>query len=152
MRAFRVGFVLLLPFAAAAQQAALKGPVVADMNRNVEACSDFYEFANGGWRAANPIPAEMPRWSRRWQAGEASKDRLKEILEEAASVQNAPKGSGVPNARGRPGTRQNRRENCSSVFVPRPYLRRAIASCCCAGSAGEIGMRRTMLAGSASTR
>jgi len=93
MRAFRVGFVLLLPFAAAAQQAALKGPVVADMNRNVEACSDFYEFANGGWRAANPIPAEMPRWSRRWQAGEASKDRLKEILEEAASVQNAPKGS-----------------------------------------------------------
>ncbi|HEY6929304.1 MAG TPA: M13 family metallopeptidase [Thermoanaerobaculia bacterium] len=94
MRALRLGFVLfLLPFVAAAQSAALKGPEIADMNRNVSACADFYEFANGGWRAANPIPAEMPRWSRRWQAGETSKDQLKNILEEAAAVKNAPKGS-----------------------------------------------------------
>jgi endothelin-converting enzyme/putative endopeptidase len=94
MRASRLGFVLLLaPFVAAAQQAALKGPEIADMNRKVEACTDFFEFANGAWRAANPIPAEMPRWSRRWQAGEASKDRLKGILEEAAAVKNPPKGS-----------------------------------------------------------
>ena len=35
----------------------------------------------------------MSRWSRRWQAGEESKDRLKGILEEAAAVKNAPKGS-----------------------------------------------------------
>jgi putative endopeptidase len=94
MRASRLGFVLLfVPFVAAAQQAALKGPEVADMNRSVGACTDFYEFANGAWRATNPIPAEMPRWSRRWQAGEASKDRLKDILEEAAAVKNPPKGS-----------------------------------------------------------
>jgi endothelin-converting enzyme/putative endopeptidase len=41
----------------------------------------------------NPIPAEQPRWSRRWKAGEEAKDRLKEILDEAAAVKNAPKGS-----------------------------------------------------------
>ncbi|HEX7136341.1 MAG TPA: M13 family metallopeptidase [Vicinamibacterales bacterium] len=94
MRALRLGFVLfLLPFVAAAEKAALKGPEIADMNRNVSACTDFYEFANGGWRTANPIPAQMPRWSRRWQAGEASKDQLKNILEEAAAVKNSPKGS-----------------------------------------------------------
>jgi putative endopeptidase len=98
MRALRFGFVLLLlllllPFAAAAQQAALKGPEITDMNRNVEPCTDFYEFANGAWRAANPIPAEMPRWSRRWKSGEDSKDRLKGILEEAAAVKAPPKGS-----------------------------------------------------------
>jgi len=94
MRVFRSLFSLI---AAApvllAQDAGLKGPESADMNKSVEACTDFYEFSNGAWRAMNPIPAEMPRWSRRWKAGEESKDRLKGILEEAAAVQNAPKGS-----------------------------------------------------------
>jgi len=71
----------------------LQGIELSDMNRSVEACSDFYEFANGAWRAKNPIPPEMPRWSRRWAAGEASKDRLKGILEEAAAAKNPPKGS-----------------------------------------------------------
>ena len=63
------------------------------MNRNVEACTDFFEFSNGAWRAMNPIPPSMTRWSRRWQAGEESKDRLKGLLDEAAAVKNAPKGS-----------------------------------------------------------
>ena len=35
----------------------------------------------------------MSRWSRRWAAGESAKERLKGILEEAAAVKNAPKGS-----------------------------------------------------------
>ena len=47
-----------------------RGPFVADMDRTADACTDFLQFANGGWRAANPIPASMPRWSRRWEAGE----------------------------------------------------------------------------------
>ena len=39
------------------------------------------EFANGAWRANNPIPASMTRWSRRWAAGETAKDKLQDILE-----------------------------------------------------------------------
>ncbi|MGE5413282.1 MAG: M13 family metallopeptidase [Syntrophomonadaceae bacterium] len=85
--------VLAIAPAVLAQDSALKGPEAADMNRSVEACSDFYEFSNGAWRAMNPIPPEQPRWSRRWKAGEESKDRLKGILEEAAAVKNPPKGS-----------------------------------------------------------
>ena len=54
----------------------LKGIEVADMDRNVEACTDFFEFANGAWRAANPIPPSMSRWSRRWKAGEDAKEQL----------------------------------------------------------------------------
>ena len=76
-----------------AQDTAQKGIELADMNRSVEACSDFFEFSNGAWRAINPIPPSMSRWSRRWAAGEAAKDRLKGILEDAVAVKNPRKGS-----------------------------------------------------------
>jgi putative endopeptidase len=68
------------------------GIQMADLNKDVSACDDFYEFANGGWRTKNPIPASMSRWSRRWEAGETTKDKLKEILDEVSAKQN-PKGS-----------------------------------------------------------
>ncbi|HJW15153.1 MAG TPA: M13 family metallopeptidase [Thermoanaerobaculia bacterium] len=70
-----------------------KGIELSDMDRSVDPCADFYDFANGAWRAANPIPASMSRWSRRWEAGEASKERLKEILEEASAAKDRPRGS-----------------------------------------------------------
>ncbi|MGD0989420.1 MAG: M13 family metallopeptidase [Candidatus Sulfotelmatobacter sp.] len=75
------------------QTAALHGIDITDLDHKAEPCTDFYEFANGTWRANNPIPASMTRWSKRWQAGESSKDKLKEILETAAAEKNAPKGS-----------------------------------------------------------
>jgi putative endopeptidase len=69
------------------------GIETSDLDRNADPCNDFFEFSNGTWRANNPIPASMSRWSRRWQAGENAKDRLHEILESAAAEKNAPKGS-----------------------------------------------------------
>jgi len=69
------------------------GVQVADMNRKVEACTDFFEYANGTWRAQNPIPASMPRWSRRWAAGESSKDKLDTILKETSANTRAAPGS-----------------------------------------------------------
>jgi putative endopeptidase len=60
----------------------LKGVVVADMDPGAQACDDFYTYANGKWRADNPIPASMPRWSRRWQAGEMAKDKVRQILDD----------------------------------------------------------------------
>ena len=59
------------------QSAALHGIDVSDLDRKVDPCNDFFEFANGTWRANNPIPASMTRWSKRWQAGETAKDKLK---------------------------------------------------------------------------
>jgi putative endopeptidase len=85
--------VSVLVVAALAQSSGQRGIEATDLDRNVAACDDFYEFANGGWRAANPIPASMPRWSRRWAAGESTKDKLREILEAAASASNKTKGS-----------------------------------------------------------
>lgn len=75
------------------QTSSLHGIDLSDLDRKADPCNDFYEFANGTWRANNPIPASMSRWSKRWQAGESSKDKLKEILEAAAADKSAPKGS-----------------------------------------------------------
>lgn len=63
----------------------LHGVQLADMDTSVQACDNFYDYANGTWRKNNPIPASMPRWSRRWEAGEKAKDRLRQILEDVSS-------------------------------------------------------------------
>jgi putative endopeptidase len=81
------------PVAMAADPTALRGIETGDVDRGVEACTDFYEFANGAWRAANPIPPSMTRWSRRWQAGEAAKERLKSILDEVSASRSWAPGS-----------------------------------------------------------
>ena len=76
-----------------AQSSSLHGIDLNDLDRKAAPCDDFYEFANGTWRANNPIPASMTRWSRRWQAGETAKEKLHDILEAAAADKTAPKGS-----------------------------------------------------------
>ena len=72
---------------------ALHGVYTEDIDRSIDACTDFFEFANGAWRKANPIPASMPRWSRRWQAGENAKERLKDILEPLAAKRDSKPAS-----------------------------------------------------------
>src|SRR5437588_10933318 len=64
-----------------------------DIDRKADPCDDFYQFANGTWRAKNPIPASQTRWSRRLQSGDMTEDKLRDILEATASEKNAPKGS-----------------------------------------------------------
>ena len=61
------------------------GIQVGDLDRNADPCTDFFHYANGTWRAQNPIPNYMDRWSRRWESGEKAKDQLKVILEDVSS-------------------------------------------------------------------
>jgi len=78
--------------APAAGSNALQGVQVGDVDRKVDPCTDFFAYSNGRWRAENPIPASMPRWSRRWAAGESTKEQLRDILEQAAAAK-AQRGS-----------------------------------------------------------
>ncbi|MEO8499530.1 MAG: M13 family metallopeptidase [Vicinamibacteria bacterium] len=67
-------------------RAAARNPLafdVSSMDRSVEACTNFYEFACGGWRRANPIPGDQTRWGRFNQLADRNRDVLHEILEGA---------------------------------------------------------------------
>jgi putative endopeptidase len=87
-------FAAAAPLAAhAASPPAPQGVQVGDLNRQVAACADFYEFANGTWRAQNPIPASLPRWSRRVAAHEANWQRQQSVLEEVSRKSDWPTGS-----------------------------------------------------------
>ncbi len=52
------------PGAFAAQRAdtPLRGYDRANLDPKVSPCSDFYDYAVGGWRSRNPIPADYPSW------------------------------------------------------------------------------------------
>jgi putative endopeptidase len=97
MRFVKFSLSLLLSAACASMLAqgpsGQKGVEGGDIDRTADACSDFFQFANGKWRAENPIPPTMVRWSRRWQAGEAAKEQLKGILDDVSKRTDWPRGS-----------------------------------------------------------
>ena len=66
---------------------------LANMDTKTAACADFYQYANGGWLAANPIPAAYPAWGIANVLSEKNRDVLHDILEAAAKNTAAKKGS-----------------------------------------------------------
>ncbi len=93
LRTVTVPVLALAAVALADEGAPRHGIQTGDLDRSASPCADFYEFANGGWRAANPIPPSMQRWSRRWQAGERAKEQLRTILDEVSAKGSWPRGS-----------------------------------------------------------
>jgi endothelin-converting enzyme/putative endopeptidase len=70
-----------------------RGVYIEDIDKKVNACTNFYDYANGAWREANPIPPSMQRWSRRWAAGEQSKEQLRALLDDVSKRHDWPQGS-----------------------------------------------------------
>lgn len=73
--------------------AAHPGFDVSNLDRTCKPCDDFYQFADGGWAAKNPIPAAYPRWGTFNQLADQNNEKLRSILEDAAKNTKAPKGS-----------------------------------------------------------
>ncbi len=62
-------------------------------DKNTPACTDFYQYVNGGWLVANPIPPAFPSWGLGNILNEKNRDLLHDILEAAAKNTSARKGS-----------------------------------------------------------
>jgi endothelin-converting enzyme/putative endopeptidase len=85
--------VATLLFVSTAAIGAPHGILPGDINREGVPCDDFYNYANGAWRAQNAIPDYMDRWSRRWQSGEVNKEHVRDILNELSAAPAQAKGS-----------------------------------------------------------
>src|SRR5215213_5987458 len=77
----------------ASKAESLPGFDLASIDRNASACQDFNQFANGGWKAANPIPAAYSRWGRFEMLSEQNNEHLHAILEGLAKRKNHKAGS-----------------------------------------------------------
>src|SRR2546423_2837607 len=86
-----LALVLALATSASAQNAVpiqTKPLDPANLDRSVAACTDFYQFANGGWVKRNPIPAAYARWGSFDQLQENNQGNLLTILRAAAANGN----------------------------------------------------------------
>ncbi|MFT3743173.1 MAG: M13 family metallopeptidase [Pyrinomonadaceae bacterium] len=70
-----------------------KGFDTSRMDTSVEACNDFYQYANGTWLKTTKIPAEYPSWGSFTIVYENNQSVLKKVVENAAKTTNAAKGS-----------------------------------------------------------
>jgi putative endopeptidase len=63
---------------------------VTRMDDSVEACTDFFQYANGNWVKKTEIPAAYSRWGSFNILGENNNNALKEILDANQKMKAAP--------------------------------------------------------------
>src|SRR5215467_1038605 len=80
----RVRLPIFLTTAVFAQKAPGFDP--GALNRAVDPCVNFYQFACGGWMTANPIPSDQSRWGRFDVLQENNRTILQNLLETASSA------------------------------------------------------------------
>jgi len=60
----------------------------ANLDRSVSACTDFYQFANGGWIKNHPVPPAYSTWGSFAELSENNQNNLLTILRNASASGN----------------------------------------------------------------
>src|ERR1700749_4722918 len=71
---------------------AANDPLIKDIDTTVKPGDDFFQYANGAWLKAHPIPAAYSSWGIGRVVQEELRDRLKKINEDALNA-HAAKGT-----------------------------------------------------------
>jgi putative endopeptidase len=88
-----IGALMILFFACKnSTNSVLKDAVVSNIDTTANPADDFFQFANGGWLKANPIPASESSWGVGKVLQEDIYIKMKKVSEDAAKS-NASKGS-----------------------------------------------------------
>jgi len=75
--------------------AAPSGLDPANLDRTCPACTNFFQFATGGWRKANPIPAAYSTWGQFDALQERNRDVLHTLLDADAAAANSSPPAGA---------------------------------------------------------
>ena len=92
----RTRSLLLLVLVAAAlsgQKVTRSGIHPEDMDTTCKPCTDFWRYVNGTWLDKNPIPADKSSWGTFGVLADANRERIRTILEAAASSTTAKPGT-----------------------------------------------------------
>lgn len=82
LTALGLAFLLSLAVSAEPSQSGLD---LKNLDTSTPAAQDFFQYSNGGWLKANPIPSDKPRWGTFNQLLENNQNKLQAILVELAA-------------------------------------------------------------------